>query len=29
MILRPELREMQWVDFDVTAHREQMMPQNK
>jgi len=29
MILRPELREMQWVDFDVTAYREKMMPQNK
>jgi hypothetical protein len=29
MILRPELREMQWVDFDVTAARQQMMPQNK
>ena len=29
MILRPELREMQWVDYDVTAAREQMMPQNK
>ena len=28
-ILRPELREMQWIDYDVTAYREQMMAQNK
>lgn len=29
MLLRPELREMQWVDYDVTAYREKMMTQNK
>jgi hypothetical protein len=28
-IWRPELREMQWVDYDVTSYREKMMPQNK
>lgn len=29
MILRPELREMQWIDYDVTAYREQMMSHDK
>ena len=29
MMLRPELREMQWIDYDVTAYREQMMSHKK
>ena len=29
MILRPELREMQWVDYDVTTASEQMMGTEK
>jgi DNA-binding Xre family transcriptional regulator len=29
MIIRPELREMQWVDYDVTNYREQLLGSNK
>ncbi len=29
MIIRPELREMQWVDYDVTSYRDQMLGSNK
>jgi hypothetical protein len=29
MIIRPELREMQWVDYDVTSYREKMLGSNK
>jgi hypothetical protein len=29
MIIRPELREMQWVDYDVTSYRDQLLGCNK